>query len=47
MLRTIIIGSCVSVQGLLEKSLPDGRIAVRVGDRVFTGHPVGESGKPA
>lgn len=40
MLRTIIIGSCVSVQGLLEKSLPDGRISVRVGDNVFTGVPV-------
>ena len=40
MLRTIILGSCVSVQGLLEKTLPDGRISVRVGDRVFTGAPV-------
>ncbi|WP_283054847.1 hypothetical protein [Thetidibacter halocola] len=42
MLRTIIIGSCVSVQGLLEKTLPDGRISVRVGDRIFTGLPVGQ-----
>ncbi len=40
MLRTITLGSCVSVQGLLEKTLPDGRIAVRVGDRVFTGLPI-------
>lgn len=40
MLRTIILGSCVSVQGLLEKTLPDGRIMVRVGNRVFTGLPV-------
>jgi hypothetical protein len=40
MLRTIVIGSCVSVQGLLEKTLPDGRIIVRVGTRVFTGMPV-------
>ncbi|EAU48112.1 MULTISPECIES: hypothetical protein [Salipiger] len=40
MLRTIILGSCVSVQGILEKSLPDGRIAVRVGNQVFTGNPV-------
>ncbi|WP_425100784.1 hypothetical protein [Tropicibacter sp. S64] len=44
MLRTVILGSCVSVQGLLEKTLPDGRITVRVGDRIFTGLPVG---KPA
>ncbi|SHH50922.1 hypothetical protein [Marivita hallyeonensis] len=40
MLRTIIIGSCMSVQGILEKTLPDGRIAVRVGNRIFTGLPV-------
>mgnify|MGYP001549430203 CR=1 FL=1 len=42
MLRTIVIGSCVSVQGMLEKTLPDGRIAVRVGTRVYTGTPVTE-----
>ena len=43
MLRTIVIGSCVSVQGLLEKTLPDGRLVVRVGDHIFTGRPVGQS----
>ncbi|WP_277874169.1 hypothetical protein [Salipiger pallidus] len=40
MLRTIVLGSCVSVQGILEQKLPDGRIAVRVGTQVFTGTPV-------
>ena len=40
MLRTIILGTCVSVQGTLEKKLPDGRIAVRVGAQVYTGTPV-------
>ncbi|WP_299787507.1 hypothetical protein [uncultured Marivita sp.] len=40
MLKTIIIGSCMSVQGILEKTLPDGRISVRVGNRIFTGLPV-------
>ncbi len=40
MLRTIIMGSCVSIQGILEKTLPDGRIAVRVGHQIFTGKPV-------
>ena len=40
MLRTIIIGSCVSVQGVFVRNLPNGKIAVRVGDRVFTGYPV-------
>ena len=40
MLRTIILGSCVSVQGILERTLPDGRISVRVGEQLFTGLPV-------
>jgi len=40
MLRTIVLGTCVSVQGILEKKLPDGRISVRVGNRVVTGTPV-------
>ena len=30
----------MSVQGIFEKALPDGRIAVRVGNRLFTGAPV-------
>lgn len=40
MLQTIILGSCVSVQGLLEGKLPDGRVTVRVGQIVYTGKPV-------
>ncbi|MEM1287889.1 MAG: hypothetical protein AAF748_00275 [Pseudomonadota bacterium] len=40
MLRTIVIGSCVSVQGVFVRSLPDGCIEVQVGDKVFAGHPV-------
>ena len=40
MLRTIIMGSCISVQGFLEKTLTDGRLVVRVGQQVFTGRPV-------
>ncbi len=44
MLKTIIIGSCMSVQGILEKTLPDGRISVRVGSRIFTGLPVATPG---
>ncbi len=43
MLRTIILGSCVSVQGLFVRALGDGRIAVRVGDRIFEGIPVSRS----
>lgn len=34
----------MSVQGILEKTLPDGRISVRVGSRIFTGLPVATSG---
>ncbi|QBF34097.1 hypothetical protein CFI11_23225 [Thalassococcus sp. S3] len=40
MLRTITVGSCVSVQGTYVRSLPDGRIAVRVGRTVYAGSPV-------
>ena len=40
MLRTITLGTCVSVQGTFERSLPNGKIEVRVGDRVFEGFPI-------
>lgn len=40
MIRTIIIGSCVSVQGIFLRAFADGRIAVRDGDRTFCGFPV-------
>ncbi|SIO49062.1 hypothetical protein SAMN05444722_2626 [Rhodovulum sp. ES.010] len=40
MIQTIILGSCVSVQGALVGYRPDGRVVVRVGDRLYEGHPV-------
>ena len=40
MLKTVIMGSCVSVQGVFVQAFEDGRIAVRVGSRVFRGFPV-------
>jgi hypothetical protein len=40
MLRTIEVGSCMSVQGLVVRQMDDGRVVVRVGDRQYTGHPV-------
>lgn len=40
MLRTITVGSCVSVQGTFERQLENGKIQVRVGERVFAGNPV-------
>lgn len=39
MLKTIIIGTCVSIQGTFVKALPDGRISIRVDDRVYSGRP--------
>ncbi len=40
MLRTIILGSCVSVQGIFVKAMEDGRIAVKVDNTVYAGTPV-------
>ena len=40
MLRSITLGSCVIVQGMFVRQFADGRIAVRVGDRIFQGFPV-------
>ena len=40
MLRTITLGSCVSVQGLVVGQLADGKIIVRVDERNFVGYPV-------
>ena len=40
MLRTIQIGSCMSVQGLLVRQLDDGQIVIRVDDRLYQGVPV-------
>ena len=40
MLRTIVIGTSVFVQGIFEKALPDGRIAVRDGGTLHAGRPV-------
>ena len=41
MIRTITLGAHISVQGAFVRSLPDGKIVVRDGARVFTGRPVG------
>lgn len=43
MLRTITLGSCVSVQGIYIKDMPDGRVAVKVDDTVFAGKPIHQS----
>ena len=40
MLRTVTLGSCVSVQGLFVKALENGKIVVSVGNLTFAGKPV-------
>lgn len=40
MLRTIEIGSCVSVQGLVVGHQTDGKVIVRVDEKTFVGYPV-------
>lgn len=40
MIRTIVLGSCVQVQGQYVRDLKDGKVAVKVGDRIYTGVPV-------
>ena len=40
MLRTIVMGSCVSVQGIFVRQLENGKVIVRVGSRMFEGVPV-------
>ena len=40
MYKTIMIGSCIAVQGLFVRALGNGKIAVRVGSKEFIGTPV-------
>jgi hypothetical protein len=42
MLRTITLGSCVSVQGILVGQLSDGKIMVKVDEKTFVGFPVAQ-----
>lgn len=40
MIRTITIGSYISIQGLFEHNTSDGLMVVRVGSKTYTGKPV-------
>ncbi|MEM8694208.1 MAG: hypothetical protein AAGG57_20370 [Pseudomonadota bacterium] len=40
MLRTIALGSAILVQGIYVRTLPDGRMTVRVGGMQYSGTPV-------
>lgn len=42
-LKTIMLGSCVSVQGAFIRTLTNGKIVVRVGKNEFQGYPVGKA----
>ena len=47
MLRTITVGTCTSVQGLVVNTLPDGRIVIQVGEQTYTGRPIAAPAKAA
>jgi hypothetical protein len=40
MVRTITVGSYISIQGMYVRDLDDGRMVVRVGRQEFVGRPV-------
>ncbi len=40
MIKTIMLGQHISVQGLVVRALENGKIAVQVGKQVFEGTPV-------
>ena len=40
MIRTITIGSYISVQGIFERAMANGNIVVRVGSQTYEGKPV-------
>ncbi len=42
MLTTVLIGTCVSVQGLFVRRLANGLVMVRVDDKFYAGRPVNE-----
>ena len=40
MLRTITLGTSISIQGTFVRTMPDGRIAIQVDNTVYSGVPV-------
>lgn len=47
MLKTIMIGTCVLVQGVFAGTLANGFMRVRVGNKVYCGRPVMRHMRPA
>ncbi len=39
-LTTVLIGTCVSIQGNFVRRLASGLVTVQVGEKLFTGRPV-------
>jgi hypothetical protein len=40
MYKTIMISSCIAVQGLFVRALKNGKITIKVGSKEFVGWPV-------
>jgi len=40
MYKTIMMGSCIAVQGLFVRAMKNGKIAIRVGNKEYVGTPV-------
>jgi len=40
MIRTIMLSSYIAAQGRLVEVLKDGRITIRIGEKLFHGFPV-------
>ena len=40
MLRTITVSKYITIQGRFIQALPNGRIAVQIGRKIFKGRPI-------
>jgi len=47
MLKTIMIGRYLSIQGQFVRTTASGLVVVRVGDRTYAGHPVRKARRSA
>lgn len=43
MLRTIAMGTAILIQGIYVKTLPDGRVTVKVDGAHYSGTPVSQA----
>ena len=43
MIRTIAMGTAILVQGIYVKTLPDGRMTVRVAGAIYSGTPISQA----